>query len=131
MGAWGIGHFENDDAGDWVFELEDTKSLDPVKSAFAAVDESGDYLESPDASAALAAAEIIAAIRGNPASDLPESVASIIDDLGAAVHGDLAAKAISVVEKVKSGSELRELWEETDDFAEWLSKVDDLLQRLQ
>ena len=66
MGAWGIGHFDNDDAGDWVWELEDSKSLAPVASAIATVEASPDYLESPDACVALAAAETIAASLGNP-----------------------------------------------------------------
>ena len=49
MGAWGVGHFDNDDAGDWVWELEDTGTASPVTAAFAAVEAEANYLEAPDA----------------------------------------------------------------------------------
>lgn len=130
MGAWGIGHFDNDDAGDWVWELEDAGSLDPVSDAFSAVEESGDYLESPDACIGLAAAEVVAASLGKPPADLPESVAALVAGLSAPADSGMVARARSVVEKVAAGSELRELWEETGDFDQWQSSVADLLRRL-
>ena len=131
MGAWGIGHFDNDDAGDWVWELEDAQSLGPVEEAIAAAEAATDYLEAPDATIALAAAEVIAAALGKPADDLPESAAAVVAVLPHAPSPDLVARARAVVERVGADSELRELWEETDDFAAWQSKVADLLQRLQ
>ena len=131
MGAWGIGHFENDDAGDWVWELEDAGSLEPVVAAIAAVEASQDYLEAPDASIALAAAETIAASLGKPAPDLPDSVAAVVAVLPHKPDPDLVARARKAVERIGTESELRELWEETDDFAAWQSKISDLIQRLQ
>ena len=130
MGAWGIGHFENDDAGDWVWELEDAKSLAPVGSAFDEVDASVDYLDAGIACIGLAAAETVAATLGKPASDLPDSIAELVADLGGAIDQSLVARAIVAVEKIGAESELRELWEETDDFGKWQEKVADLLERL-
>ena len=71
MGAWGIGHFDNDAAGDWMLELEDAGSLAPVVDAFDEVDASLDYLDADIGSIALAAAETVAAMIGKPAKDLP------------------------------------------------------------
>ena len=89
MGAWGIGHFDNDEAGDWVWELEEAKSLAPVASAFDEVDASLDYLDAGIGCIALAAAETVAAVIGKPAEDLPESVAEIAASLkGAADSAD-------------------------------------------
>lgn len=129
MGAWGIGHFENDDAGDWVWELEDAGSLVPVESAIVGVGPE-DCLEAPDACMALAAGETIAAAVGRSASDIPETVSKFVSGLDAPVAPDLVAKARAAVERVLANSELRELWEETDEFDAWQSKVRDLTQRL-
>ena len=131
MGAWGVGHFENDDAGDWVWELEDARSLEPVVEAIAAVEAATDYLEAPDATIALAAAETIAAALGKPAPDLPDSVAAVVAVLPHPPDPDLVSRARAAVERIAADSELRELWEETEDFAAWQSKVADLIQRLQ
>ena len=130
MGAWGTGHFENDDAGDWVWELEDARSLEPVAAAIAAVEAATDYLEAPDATIALAAAETIAAAIGKPAPDLPDAVAAVVAVLPHPPDPDLIARARAAVERIASDSELRELWEETEDFAEWQSRISDLIQRL-
>jgi hypothetical protein len=130
MGAWGVGHFDNDDAGDWVWELEEAKSLDPVRAAIEAVEASDDYLEAPEASIALAAAETVAATLGKPVTDLPDSVAALISELGKP-SPELVTRAKFAVTKIADVSELRELWEETDDFSTWQAKVSDLLERLQ
>jgi len=33
MGAWGTGTFENDDAADWIAELDESNTVQPVVSA--------------------------------------------------------------------------------------------------
>lgn len=130
MGAWGIGNFDNDDASDWVWELEDAASLAPVQAAFAAVIAADQYLESPDASIGLAAAEVVAASCGNPPADLPESVSQVVAKLEAPAGNELVARARTVVEKIGANSELRELWEETDEFEKWQDNLAGLLRRL-
>ena len=48
MGAWGSGNFENDDAMDWVADLEETRNLKLVKQTLREVLDAGDgYLEAP------------------------------------------------------------------------------------
>jgi hypothetical protein len=32
MGAWGIGNFDNDDASDWVYELEEVEDMSLVEA---------------------------------------------------------------------------------------------------
>ncbi len=130
MGAWGIGHFDNDAAGDWMLELEDARSLAPVVDAFDEVDASLDYLDADIGSIALAAAETVAAVIGKPADDLPESVAEIAASLKGAADSALVSRARASIEKVGAQSELRELWEETDSFDEWQSLVANLIERL-
>ncbi|MEM7430351.1 MAG: DUF4259 domain-containing protein [Pseudomonadota bacterium] len=129
MGAWGVGHFENDDAADWVWELEDKRSLQPAVDAISAVPSSG-YLEAPDASMALAAAEVIAAVAGKPAQNLPDSVSNVVSGLGKFVPEELKRRTRAAVERILAESELRELWEESEHFDQWRSNVQDLLSRL-
>ena len=71
MGAWENGNFGNDDAMDFVSEVNSKESIfDAIlKISMASQNE---YLEAPDCSVALAAIEYIAAALGNPAEDFPE-----------------------------------------------------------
>jgi Domain of unknown function (DUF4259) len=64
MGAWGHGSFENDDAADWVheFELQGASAVVPAQESVSKIPED-EYLEAPEASVAIAAAEIVAAAR--------------------------------------------------------------------
>ncbi len=66
MGAWGVLTFDNDDANDWAYGLDDVDDLSLVESTFDVLEESDDYLEAPDASNALAACEVLARLNGKP-----------------------------------------------------------------
>lgn len=132
MGAWGAGVFENDDALDLVNEVTDGTDLQPVEAAFERVRAIGsDYLEAPDCSAALAAAEIVATLHGNPSQEsAPEGLPEWIRQQDLAVLPALQNEARLAVERVlREPSELLELWSEGDP-SEWLAVTNDLLARL-
>jgi Domain of unknown function (DUF4259) len=61
MGAWGHKNFENDDACDWVYDLEKSKDKQVIHEALNIVLNNHDYLESPDCCNALAAADVVLA----------------------------------------------------------------------
>jgi hypothetical protein len=62
MGAWGTEPFANDDAMDWIADLETAKDLRVVRAALDAVPGDGaEYIEAPVGCVALAAAEVVAA----------------------------------------------------------------------
>jgi len=130
MGAWGAGTFDNDDALDWLDDLVDGAD-DAIRDALQTALEStgADPLEAPDASSALAAAEVVAAALGRPAADLPGEVSDWLEANGAKSAAALAPLARQAVERVRANSELRKLWEESDP-GEWLAAVDDLLSRV-
>ena len=95
----------------------------------------GDYLEAPEASSAIAAGEVVAAVRDGDVSRLPEAAQGWL-----AGHGDglfapaLLALAHRAVERVLTQSELKELWEEGDDDAQseaWATGVRQLIARLE
>lgn len=133
MGSWGVLPFENDDALDWVWELEDAEdftvledALDQVASA-----EPDEYVEAPEAEEALAAAEVVAALLGKPLEELPEPVDAFLDrNKGKKPDADLVSLAVKAVKRVQSSSELKELWEASDDAEKWDEVVEELLSRL-
>lgn len=130
MGAWGSGVFENDDASDWVWELEDDTDASVLIEALASVvDAPVDEVEAPEASNALAAAEIVAAARGHHGATLPGEAREWIGRNAQLVDNRILALATAAVERVSIESELKELWDETGS-TEWATVVADLLERL-
>lgn len=130
MGAWGSGSFENDDALDWIGDLREGDSWLPVEQAFAALIADGvEYREAPDCSAAIAAAEILAAAFGLPGDDLPDSARVWLKRM-AKPHAGLCAVAIEAIDAILDDSELKDLWEESDSYEEWVADVHALRARL-
>jgi hypothetical protein len=131
MGAWGHKTFENDSALDWLDELGGADvsfvggALDSVAGA-----EDDAYLEVDDASAALAAAELVAAALGKGDDRLNEDAVAWLKDNRAAVGAIGAARARRAVERVFNSSELRELWDENGADTEWHADVRELIARL-
>lgn len=130
MGAWGHGPFENDDASDWVWELEESKDFSAVQLALETVTRPGiDYIEAPDCSIAIAAAEVIAASQGRSAPNLLEEASVWVADRGAPPK-QLVALARQALAAIKSRSELRDLWEESESFDEWVQSLAGIEARL-
>jgi hypothetical protein len=66
MSIWGADPFENDDASDWLSELEDEPSLEMIEEAFLEVIDASDvgYIEIPECCIAIAAAEVLTILFG-------------------------------------------------------------------
>ena len=129
MGAWGIGNFDNDDAADWVYELGESQGVEVLTAALEQATAEG-YLEAPQSSIALAAAEIVAALLGNSATTLPDEVREWVAANDIEVGHDLLSLARAAVKRVKEDSELRELFQDSDHYEQWLALEDDLVKRL-
>jgi hypothetical protein len=130
MGASETGNFANDDASDWVYELEESSGADLLKEAFATIDASS-FPDAPDCCIALAAAEVVAAAHGKPSPALPKGASTWLgNQTGLAPIKALGKRAIAIVNKISAKSELRERWEESDSWHEWQQEVEGLLRRL-
>ena len=130
MGSWGFGTFENDDAADWAADLAEMGEDALIDEALERVLEAeSDYIEAPDASCALAAAEVVAALHGRPGHGLPDELRSWIEGKPTP-EGTVVQKARKAVAAIKKGSELRDIWEESDGLDDWQPIVDDLERRL-
>jgi hypothetical protein len=131
MGAWGINTFENDDAADWLGEFCDEPTEELLFDAFSTVNDIGDdYLEAPESSAALAAAEIVAVLQGKPSPHCPEKAQDCVRHLNFQSSDKLISAARKAVARIQTDSELKELWEDSDDFSQWQATVDELTDRL-
>ena len=130
MGTWGNEAFENDDACDWLADLEDAKDLSVVDRKLAEVlSAGGDYLEAPLASEGLAAAEVVARLQNG------EKISDGIDDWVVRkkikASQDLARKAHLAIDRIlEENSELRELWAEAGEYDEWAGSVQELRARI-
>lgn len=126
MGAWGIGSFDNDNACDWLLDLLDGEDLAPLRAAIMQVLADDDYLDSDVAVEALAAIEVLAATLGRPTAAIADE-----DDLQAwlarlrpQADTALVREALRAIDRILAPeSELRELWEETEDYDDWRADV--------
>ena len=127
MGATGVGHFENDAAADWLFDLE-SEGIDAVRAALCRAIEP-ESLDANEASEALAAAAVVASARDGNRAGLPRmAVAWLEDHQREITRGDME-QAARAVTRVASDSELSELWREANSEG-WSAVVQDLHNRL-
>ncbi len=130
MGAWGYDTFDNDDALDWVADLEEsTGAISIVEALSGVTDEADDYLETAECAMAIAAAEVVAGLNGHRAPTLPEGVIDWLSGKSTPTP-ELKEKAQASLDAVVKESELREQWEEKEDFPKWMDYMQKLRTRL-
>lgn len=142
MSVWGPDAFENDDAADWVADLENEPSIDSMVQA---VDELADpvhvgYIEIPECCVAVAAAELLARLISGSSDSEPLSQESWSALLSEMQTYDLAKKrkianlAYHAVDRVlhdSEGSELQQHWTDSHlGYDVWATAMEDLLDRL-
>lgn len=134
MGAWGHLPFDNDTTNDWAYGLDEVDDLSLVEAAFDELEEAGDdYLDQDVANNALGACEVLARLLGRPgyANAYTEKV-----DQWVAAHKikpppALLERAAAAIDRILgSDSELRELWEESDEADAWRAALQDLRARV-
>jgi hypothetical protein len=131
MGAWSHESFGNDDACDFAIELESTNDLSAVEEAFNRVlSVEGEYLEAPEASQAIAAAEVIARLQGHwgKRDAYSRAVDEWVIKTDATATPALVQKALKVLDRVLvEPSELLELWEQDE---AWKASIYELMDRI-
>ncbi|WP_368565806.1 DUF4259 domain-containing protein [Pseudoxanthomonas sp. UTMC 1351] len=134
MGCWAIGSFGNDSAADWLGDLRETSDLSLVRETIARVIAADGYLDSPDATDALAAIEVVAAALGRPTPEA-ESEPELLEWIARVKPSPdttLISDAQQAIDRILGPeSELRELWEDTEDFSDWRAEVTGLRSQLQ
>ena len=134
MGTWATDAFGNDYAMDWAQDLHEYKTLELVETTLDnVIDSTEAELEAPFAAEALAALEVIARLQGQPGEDDPATAE--VDEWVAAckkkVTPPLLEKARLAFERITAEtSELRQLWQDSEHFAEWQADVTALRARV-
>jgi hypothetical protein len=136
MGAWGHRAFDNDQACDWLCDLEKVDDLSLIEAALAAVGEiKPDGEVGQDlACNALGACEVLARLSGRPGYN-DTSTRSIDEWVGAHPLKPAPAllnRAVTAIDRILGDrSELRELWDEGKEPDRWYAAVKDLRSRLE
>ena len=129
MGAWGSSVFENDSAADWLGELLEEGRFQLIGEALGAL--TSGYNEADECSAALAAAEVVAAARGWQVRAFPKELKQWIEEFDYRPTDDARTLAIQAVCRVRDDSELAELWKENaKEEKKWRAGLEDLIERL-
>jgi hypothetical protein len=128
MDTWGYGAFENDAGSDLVHDLKKAKGTAILKDAFVGAKSGG--WDSDDCQTAVAAAEIIAAMRGAPSPKLPKDAAAWVQKQTQPPAEPLVAQAREVVRAILANSELKEIWQESGSAKPWIEAMQELQKRL-
>ncbi|AYA36339.1 DUF4259 domain-containing protein [Hymenobacter oligotrophus] len=134
MATWGHRNFDNDTAADFAGDFRKQPNEAMLLAALATVSEAEDdeRIEAAEASEALAAAEIVAAILGKPTRDFPADVIPVIVKMNPGESEDLRELAQEAVEAVLRRSDLQAHWAKQGEAVEgWVQVQQDLLHRLQ
>jgi hypothetical protein len=128
MPGWGTGSFENEEARSFLSQLN-SLGVDDLSPILVRTAEQ-DYAATPESSVAIVVAEIVAAARGNPPQTVPSQIAEWIAKIEGSPSSEISELARRAVEKVRTNSELKDLWLEAEGLNEWSAALRDLEKRL-
>jgi|ERR1700691_5388009 hypothetical protein len=134
MPGWGSGSFENEDAQNFLERLNSCR-IDDLKVILARAADQDGYLEAPESGSAVAAAEVVAALvaAAKEETSSPSTPRQIFDWMSknkVDAAPDLVDLARRAVERVRTNSELKDLWLEAEGLNEWSVALRNLEQRL-
>jgi uncharacterized protein YbjT (DUF2867 family) len=134
MPGWGAGSFENEDAQNFLGRLN-SLGIDDLKQILARAADQAEYLEAPESGVTVAAAEVVAALVAaakdeTASSSTPRQIFDWIGKSEAGTPPDLVGLARRAVERVRTNSELKDLWLEAEGLNEWSAALRNLEERL-
>jgi hypothetical protein len=129
MPGWGTGSFENEDAQNFLGVLH-SKQPEDLQEILVRIADHPDYLDAPESGVAIAAAEVVATAKGNPPQTVPREIAEWVGKVEGAPSAEMSEVAQRAVGRVRSNSELKDLWLEAEGLNEWSAALRDLENRL-
>lgn len=131
-GGWAADTLSNDNASDLLGQIVPSGSVDAIRSALDAALNSVSPVSDERASRALAAAEMVAAMVGNPSRDLPAPCKAWAVLHSKDANRNLIESAVRAVDRVVENSETQELMQEGNakNLQNWRVSVTNLKARL-
>ena len=132
MDTWGTGSFDNDAAAAFVREVLEDGSVALEEALEVALDPDMAELEAEEGARAVAAAEIVQLhLSGETANVTDVGLRTWLGELEEDELAELRDLALEALDRVLGpGSELPELWENSEDAAEWKAGVQRLREGL-
>lgn len=132
MSAWGIANFENDVALNYVEELTTHKKQLSVVSFFDAFSAkfNPDETTLDECLEFFTIAEILAAVQGSPAEELPLELKEWVERCYIQVEANVAVQVIEIVKLLLKDSEAKEMYCDTEYYKAWKTTQKDLIKRL-
>ncbi len=140
MGTWGFGSFENDTALDWIGEFGDNPSVNELIAAMTGVLGEQvtpskmammEYLDDEDACPiAVAAAEVVAAMRGRPHPEFSEELKPWVEANKSAATAQMTETALRAIQAARTNEIFLSCFCDDEDVSQWQSELDELVGRL-
>jgi hypothetical protein len=136
MGTWDASSFGNDTTGDWSYGLAKVGDLSHIESALDRVlgAGSGTAVTIDDAQAAVAAAEVLARLKGNWGEEDPysEMADNWVRSHPIVPPPAILAKASAALQRILAPpSDLLEEWDEADEAGAWTESIMELKHRVE
>ncbi|MGO9405550.1 MAG: DUF4259 domain-containing protein [Terriglobales bacterium] len=134
MPGWGTGSFENEDAQNFLGRLK-ALGIEDLMAILSRAADQENYLEAPESGSAVAAAEVVAALVAaakdeTASSATPRQIFDWLSKTKCEAPPDLVDLARRAVERVRTNSELKDLWLEAEGLNDWSAALRDLTERL-
>ena len=134
MGAWDVGPLDNDGATDFLAEWQSTEDFDHLDELLTEVlDLEDSYVEIELGQSVVAGGYILAALVNESQEELFEEDEDSEDWAMGLPEPDVAllTKLVKCLRRIlKEESEIRENWEETDDYEAWKASVTEIIADL-
>ncbi|MFW1801449.1 DUF4259 domain-containing protein [Acinetobacter nematophilus] len=136
MGTWSHEPFGNDTASDWAYEFKEHDGYDVIEDAFDQIIDmtTEEFIDADLGCIAYAAAEVLAKSFTEEIADneyFPESVEKWLVQNKNKHNYALIPKALLALNLLTSeSSELDELWQDSDDYDDWIRNIDELKETL-
>lgn len=132
MSAWGISNFDNDTAIYWLQRLIDEDEDGIIKNTIDGFSKRfrPDRTDIIECSEFLAASEVVAALTGNPAEEVPVELEEWIQGQYIQIDQNALQECVKGVEMIVNDSELKEMFLDSGYFKSWQKEQRNLIKRL-
>lgn len=127
MGAWGYKNFENDTAIDWFAELEESLDKELVIPYLTKILNETDFIDDEESFITLA---VLEGLNGRLKLISTDYILPQLESVDTILLAQMVIKAAKKILFFKEHSEVRELWEESDEYYQWFNYQVSLIMKL-